>query len=213
VQTISLHQRLLHRRTNRAAIRVTTAGGSGPSEDGGKAREREWLAPIVPVASVLPLLRQIDESISFDDIPWRAPHPGAVWRLFRVSTVWAAVFTAVAAYFVGWWAIAIAVLLLARAALRSRGVVRNLGAAVLDGRAFFRSGWFDRVTTVVRFERIQSARLSQTIFDRRTNMATVSVDSAGTGSGALQMPYLAREDAIDFHDNLSRAAVGTPFTW
>ena len=91
--------------------------------------------------------------------------------------------------------------------------MRNLGIAMVDGRAFFRSGWFDRVITVVRFERIQSASLSQSVFDRRARMATVSVDSAGTGKTSLQMPYMSREEAVDFHERLAQAAVATPFVW
>jgi putative membrane protein len=213
VQTISLHQRLLHRRTNRAAIRVTTAGGAGTSEGGGKKREREWLAPIIAIDQVVPLLREIDGSIAFDHLEWQRVHPAAKWRLFRMSALWAAVLTLPTIWFIGWWAAGIGALLLLRAAARSRGIARNLGAAIVDGRAFFRSGWFDRVTTVIRFERIQTASVSQNIFDRRTGMATVSVDSAGTGSSGLQMPYIRRDDAMLLHEQLARAAVGTPFTW
>jgi putative membrane protein len=213
VQTISLHQRLLHRRTGRAAIRVTTAGGGGMSEAGTRSREREWLAPIIRVEDIEPLLRHIDDSISFSGIDWQTAHRGAVWRLFRVSTAWGAVITAAAAPFIGWWAIAIAIALLVRASVRSRVIVRNLGASMVDGRAFFRSGWLDRITTVVRFERIQSANFRQSFFDRRAGMATVSVDSAGAGTNALQMPYLPRDEALVFHERIARAAKAMPFTW
>ena len=213
VQTISLHRRFLHRRTQRAAIRVTTAGGSGPSDTGSKGREREWLAPIVAEHEIIPLLRHLDASISFDELAWRHAHPGASWRLFRVAIVWTTIVSLGSAYFIGWWALAIATALVIRAFARSRGIVRNLGVALKDGRAFFRSGWFHHIVTVVRFERVQSTSFRESFFDRRTGMATVSVVSAGTGSGSLRMPLMRREEAVSVYGEIERSVSRTPFVW
>jgi putative membrane protein len=212
VQTISIHQRFLHRRLNRAAIRVTTAGGgSDPTDE--KSGEREWLAPIVRLDQVRGLIQQIDGTLETDDISWRPAHPRAFRRVLRVSSIWAGAITAVSAVFIGWWALAVAAVLGIRAVARSRGYIRSLGAALVGDRVAFRSGWFHRVTTVVRFERIQSVALFQSLFDRRTDMAVVSVDTAGMGAGDLEMPYFPRAEAAALHAALARAAIRTPFTW
>ncbi|MES2523181.1 MAG: PH domain-containing protein [Gemmatimonadota bacterium] len=212
IQTISVHQRILHRRWSRAALRVTTAGGGSSNADG-KSAEREWLAPIIHVEALPALLEQLDPSLVLAGATWEPPHPRAATRMMRGSAVWIVILTAGAAPFVGWWAIAIASVLVVRAVLRARGHARNLGFAMLGDRIAFRHGWLHQVITVARFERIQSSMFGQSFFDRRTGMASVSVDTAGLGATALTMPYLPREDALTLHGTLAGAAVRTPFTW
>lgn len=213
VQTISLHQRFLHRRLNRAAIRITTAGGPGSSGEQSKSSEREWLAPLIALEGVPELLQQLDASLTLQHIAWTGAHPNAVTRVLRVSALWAAAITAGSALFIGWWAVLVGALLGARALVRSRAWVNNLGCAFVGERVVFRSGWLHQVTTVVPFTRVQSAAWQQSPFDRRAGMAAVSVDTAGLGSGALTMPYLHSDSAAELHVALARAAVRTPFRW
>jgi putative membrane protein len=210
VQTISIHERLLHRATGRAAVHVTTAGGESKL---GEGVEREWLAPIIPRAALPSILVQLDPTLELAEPPWRRAHPRAVWRLIRVSTVLAWIAAGLAAFLIGWWTLLLGGLLTVRAVLRSRGYIRNLGCAIVGDRIVFRSGWLHHVTTVAKFNRIQVASLEESPLDRRAGMATVSVDTAGLGSNALAMPYLARAEARELHATLAAAAVRTPFTW
>ncbi len=213
VQTISIHQRWLHRRLGRAAIRVTTAGASGLPGEGKQAADREWLAPIIHTADIGRLIQQIDPSIELDGVEWMPAHPRAAGRLMRVSGVWAAVITGASAVVLGWWSLAMAALLAVRAVLRARGIARHLGCAIVGDRVAFRGGWLHHVVSVARFERIQSAVFAQTPFDRRTGMARVGVDTAGMGQGELSMPYLPEDVALRLHARLTDAAARTPFTW
>lgn len=213
VQTISIHQRWLHRRLGRAAIRVTTAGASGLPGEGGQTADREWLAPIIRSADIGRLIQQIDPSMELDGAEWVPADPRAAGRLIRVSGVWAAVITSASALAVGWWSLAVAALLGVRAVLRASGITRQLGCAFVGDRVAFRSGWLHHVVSVARFERIQSAVFAQTLFDRRTRMARVGVDTAGMGQGELGMPYLPEAVALRLHARLTDAAVRTPFTW
>ncbi|HYW31251.1 MAG TPA: PH domain-containing protein [Gemmatimonas sp.] len=212
IQTIAVHQRVLHRRWNRAALRVTTAGGGASGADG-KSTEREWLAPIIHADALPALLAQLDPSLALADAEWQPAHPRAAARMMRASAVWIVLFTAGAAYFAGPWAIALAIILVARGVLRARGHTLHLGYARLGDRIAFRRGWLHRVVTVARFERIQSSQFTQSFFDRRTGMASVSVDTAGLGAGELTMPFLPREGALALHGTLAGAAARTPFTW
>lgn len=214
VQTISVHERLLHRRFGRVAVRVTTAGGGGVSGDeAGGSVEREWLAPIIRRDRLPELLRELDPTLDLDSVTWRRADPRAVWRILRLSSVWIAVFTAGAAFLVGWWAAAVGALLALRATLRARGIVRNLGCGFAGDRVVFRSGWLHLVTTVARFERVQASTLLEGFFDRRANMATIAADTAGLGASDLRMHYLPRAEAVDVHARLSASVLRTPFVW
>jgi putative membrane protein len=213
VQTISVHQRWLHRKLGRAAIRVTTAGASGIPGEGEKSADREWLAPIIRTSEMRALLHEIDPSLELDEIQWTPAHPRAAWRMIRVSAVWGAAIAGVSALFVGWWSLLIGGLLGARAIARARGIAHNLGCAIVGDRVAFRSGWLHRVVSVARFERIQSTLCFQTLLDRRAGMASVSVDTAGMGSTGLRMPYLPQATALQIQGQLAEAATRTPFTW
>jgi putative membrane protein len=57
---------------------------------------------------------------------------------------------------------------------------RNLGFAVLDDHVVLRSGFWSRDTTVVPYYRVQTVVESQTVFQRRRDLATVVVDTAGS---------------------------------
>jgi putative membrane protein len=213
VQTISVHQRWLHRKLGRAAIRVTTAGGSGIPGVSEKRGDREWLAPIIRTQDLPALIREIDPTLELNGLEWTPAHPRASLRLMRISALWAIAIAGATAFAIGWWSLLVGALLGLRAVTRARGIASNLGCAIVGDRVFFRSGWLHRVVSVARFERIQSALCLQSYFDRRTGMATVGVDTAGLGSNKLAMPYLPQATALEIQGRLAEAAIRTPFTW
>ena len=213
VQTVSIHQRWLHRRLDRAAIRVTTAGATGIPGPGDEKADREWLAPIVRTADVRSLIHQVDPSLEVDGIEWTRAHPRAARRMMRVSAIAGAIVAGASAFVLGWWSLAVGALLGIRAVARARGIAANIGCAIVGDRVAFRSGWLHHVVSIARFERIQSAVCDQTPFDRRAGMASVGVDTAGMGQTGLSMPYLAEPVAVKLHAQLAQAAVQTPFTW
>lgn len=213
IQTISIHQRWLHRKLGRAAIRVTTAGASGVPGGESAQSDREWLAPIIRADAVRPLLHELDPSLELGGAEWTPVHERAALRMARVSAGWGAPIVAISAFFIGWWALVVAAILGARAILRARGIAKHLGCAIMDERVAFRQGWLHRIVTVARFERIQSASLGESYFDRRTGMAEVAVDTAGIGASGLRMRYLPENVARGVYARLATAATRTPFTW
>ena len=56
----------------------------------------------------------------------------------------------------------------------------------------YRSGIFNRKTSMTFFEKIQTLRIDQSPFDRRWNMASLSVDTAAAGPAnhRIEVPYL-----------------------
>jgi putative membrane protein len=212
IQTISIHQRWLHRKFGRAAIRVTTAGASGIPGEAEQA-DREWLAPIIRTEAVRPLLQQLDPALELERAEWTPAHARAAWRMVRVSSAWLTPLVAATALVIGWWALLVGALSAGYAVLRARGIAKHSGCAVMDERVAFRGGWLHRVVTVARFERIQSASIGQSYFDRRTGMADVAVDTAGIGASGLRMRYLPDHVARGLYARLAGEATRTPFTW
>jgi putative membrane protein len=210
IQTITVHQTLLHRRLKRAAVRVTTAGG-GSGQAG--AAEREWIAPIIAAGSVAGLLSELHPNLNFDSLNWSPPHSRTYRRLLGRSLAFAAVTASVSALIIGWWAIAIFAVLAVRAMVRASVQVKNLGWGLAADGLVFRSGIWRRATTTTRFARVQAVELSESPFDRRTGMASLLVDTAGAGGAETVMPYLAREDALKLRDLTAARAADTAFTW
>jgi putative membrane protein len=213
VQTISIHQRWLHRKFGRAAIRVTTAGASGIPGEGKTTADREWLAPIIPVAAVRALIHEIDPSLELERVEWTKAHPRAALRITRIHLLVVALIAIVLAFLIGWWTLLVAGLLGFWGLVSARGIAANLGTAIVGDRVAFRSGWLHQVVSVAPFERIQSASWYQSFLDRRNAMATVSVDTAGMGQSGLGMGYLPEATAMRLQLELAQAAARAPFTW
>ena len=207
IQTIAIHETLLHRWLGRAALRVTTAGG-GTGTSG--AAEREWLAPIIHRSRIAALLGELQPGVTLEDVTWRRPHPAAFGRVARRSSAVAIIVAGASAFLVGEWAIGIGTLLVARAIVRARAYLKNLGWAAFDEGIVFRGGWLRRITTVARYSRIQAVELVASPFDRRTDMAHVTADTA---AAELGVAYLRAADARELKELMLARASATAFTW
>ena len=207
IQTIAVHETVLHRWLDRAAVRVTTAGGG---TGGSGSAEREWLAPILRRSQLAPLLAELQSGARLDEITWRRPHPAAFARVAQRSGAMALVLAGASAFLIREWAITIAVILVTRALIRAHTHIRNLGWAAFDDVIIFRGGWLRRVTTIARFSRIQAVELVASPFDRRAGMAHVSADTA---AAALGVAYLGTSDAHELKELVVTRAAGTAFTW
>jgi putative membrane protein len=210
IQTMTIHETLLHRRLKRAAVRVTTAGG-GSGQSGGA--EREWIAPIIPTESLAGLLSELQPNLDLENLNWSPPHPRTFRRLLRRALALAAVTASASALIVGGWAVAAFAAFAIRGIVRASLHVRNLRWALAADGLVFRSGIWRRDTTATRFARVQAVELAESPFDRRTGMASIRVDTAGTGGAETAMPYLAREDAAKLRDLTAARAADTAFTW
>jgi putative membrane protein len=148
-------------------------------------------------------------------LDWTGVHPRAFWRVFRRSLVWTAMFQLLVLAFAGWRGLWLAPVLLAWDLISSRLYTRNLGWTTTRDVVAFKTGKLVRVFTLAPLVRVQSVSLSETPFDRRTKMARISVDTAGTGGGGydVAVPYLPRDTARDLYAQLSAAAATTVFQW
>jgi len=216
VQLLSTASRPLHRLCGRASVQVETAGGGGGGgAEGGAAVDRLWLAPLLRAHQVEPLLNEVFPEVAFSALHWQPLAPRARRRiLFRGSFV-ALLLTAIAVAALGPWGAALAALALPWAWIHARLFVRHTAWALTDSAVVYRSGWWNRRLSVVRFAKVQALSLHQTPFDRRHGMATVQVDTAGAGRSGhrVDIGYLALTAAHGIVDEISAAASRTAFRW
>jgi len=92
---------------------------------------------------------------------------------------------------------------------------RHTAWALSGSAVVYRSGWWDRRFSVVRFNKVQALSLRQSPFDRRYRMASVQVDTAGAGRTGhrIDIGYLARDPAAAIVERISEVASRTAFRW
>ncbi|MFB3854410.1 MAG: PH domain-containing protein [Vicinamibacterales bacterium] len=211
IQQLTIRETPLHRLTGRASVRVTTAGGAGEGE---RARQREWLAPIIRRVDLPRFLASVLPGVTLDDFEWRRVHPRAFRRAVKKSAFFWTAAGAAAAGIIGWRALALLPLFLLASVLQARLHVSNLGWARSAGAVGFRRGAFWNYVTIARYSKIQAVSLRESPFDRRTGMARLVVDIAGAGETYLiSIPYLGRETARTVMSDLAARAGRTELTW
>jgi putative membrane protein len=211
VQAIKVFQTPGHRLTKRAAVRVETAGGAIQRQGGG---EREWIAPIIRVESVPALVEHLAPNVTFADVEWQSPDVAAGTRRMRLAAIWSLITGLVALRFFDWsWALTATLVLLAFALFAARKYVQSLGWARTDEAVYFRSGWLWRAVTIVPIAKVQGVELTESPFDRRWSMASVSVDTAGAGAHQVDVPYLGRDVAEGLRTALLAQVAATEFRW
>jgi putative membrane protein len=212
VQTINIRTGLLHRWLGRASVRVETAGGAG---EGRAAPMREWLAPLIRVEALPPLLQQVLPGFDYGALTWQSVHPRAFRRVMKKVLVFLAALTLLLAAANIWVALGVLLVLLPWLSLSTRKHVQHLGWVEGDEVVLMKSGWIWRQVTVARINKIQVVAMHQSPFDRRAAMARVTIDTAGAGafSHRVDIPYLDQQLAQGLADRLSAAAANTAFRW
>jgi putative membrane protein len=186
LQTVSVEENVLMRRYGFASLAVETAGyAPGQSPSGGS----EAAIPLASREAVFALARDVEP---FGDYDLVRPPERARKRYVRRYAL--AGLTVVGAgllvdQFVASfpWYLLVALVLLALPAARRAHATR--GFDVDDRHVITQMGWWNRQTTVVPNHRVQTVIERQTIFQRRWDLTSVVIDTAGSrsisGSGAV----------------------------
>ncbi|MEM9294065.1 MAG: PH domain-containing protein [Acidobacteriota bacterium] len=230
IQLVTVTESLLHRWFGRESVEVETAGNA--DGDGGASQQlatsgvkitRQWLAPIVRDGRSAALVRQVMPEIDLDTVQWNPIERRAVRRIVRRTAIFLAIPTAIAAAVPafasvpfhslhGLWILAIG---LPVAWVSARGWVRNTAWAVTDAAVLYRSGWLGSTTSAVRFANMQTVSLTQSPFDRRHDMAQLTIDTAGAGSigHRVAIPYMDARTASEVQRHLYAEGCATEFRW
>jgi putative membrane protein len=213
IQLLSTRAAALQRWCGRAAVQVETAGGA--QAGGGSGVDRLWLAPLIRRERIDELLQRILPEIRMDAVVWRPIPRRARRRVFVRSLIVLLLATAVALPPFGKWGLILLAVGLPLVWLNAKLYVKHTAYALTENAVLYRSGWWVRRMSVVRFAKIQALRLGQSPFDRRHDMASVQVDTAGARrvGHRVQIAYLeaavARRILATLYDEASRRA----FRW
>lgn len=184
IQLISVHSGLIARWMGLSSIRIETAGGSSSqNEDATTTVSRRWFIPVIPSNQVDSMIAQLRPDISWqpNGFHWHPLSPNASKRFIRIAIMVALVLGPIGYLYVGWWGLLATPIALP--GLVGLGIKKS--QAVRYARTPFgivyRSGIVTRKLSLTFFEKIQATVISQTPFDRRWAMATLTVDTAAAG--------------------------------
>ena len=200
IQLISVQQKWLVRQFGLATIRIETAGGGEKdSDDTATSIGRKWFVPIVDHSDVPRILAILDPRlVGLDErLEWQPQAAGTKARMFRSILL----ITTLLSLGICYWSF-VAGLLFAAGFLwlgwmyvgkkaKSRRYART------DWGLVYRSGTWERKTSITFFDRLQSVALNQSPFDRRWGMATLKVDTAASGPAnhRIEVEYMDADRA------------------
>ncbi len=215
IQSVAVQRGWLYRRLGRASLSVETAGSDASSN---AVAQRMWLSPVSADPTVAPLLEQAQPGMPDPStIDWQPVSPRARRRITRRRLyVLPFVLAALAALpFVRGWALLAVPPYVALAWWEAGRRAAGLGWAVDEWGLWLRRGWWTHTMAVVRPAKLQNVSLIASPFDRRANMATLVVDTAGhhDPTHRLVLPYLPAAQAEALRDGLLRRAAQTTFRW
>jgi putative membrane protein len=219
IQRVAIRRGPLERWLGRAAVQIETAGrgaGQGGGEDGGSAEvERLWLAPSIAEREIAPLLSRVLPGVALEEAEWQPLAARAGRRILGRGLVLTVPFGAGLLLALGAQALAALVPIVGLVVLHAWRWPRHTAYALLAEAAVWRSGWWTRRTSVVPYEKIQVVALSESPFDRRHEMASLALDTAGAGrvGHAFVVPYLDRARADALAGRLAEEAGARAFRW
>jgi putative membrane protein len=195
---------------------VETAGGGAGNDGGGQTEtHRLWLAPIIAADRVEDLTRAVLPDVDLRDARWNKLPPRARRRIRNRSFVWSTLASIAAVAALGVWGLVVVAVAYPWAVHHAAMWWKHAAWTITPTAIAFRSGWWTRRASVVRFAKIQTVSLAQSPFDRRHDMARLAVDTAGAGKAGhrLHIPFLPQEQAASLHERLAQEAAQRNFRW
>jgi putative membrane protein len=213
IQLLTIRSGPVHRWFGRRAVQIETAGHRGGEE--GQGTDRLWLAPMLRADKVENLLRRVVPEVDLASAQWRPIAVRAWKRIIKRGIALALVLSAGVWSLAGLEALVIFFVGVVLATVHARLYVKHARYAVTPEAVVYRSGWWSRKISIVRFEKIQVLALDETPFDRWNRMAAVRVDTAGAGrvGHGVDIRYLEADEAVAMMRRLAFETGMRPFRW
>ena len=160
-------------------------------------------------------MRQVLPGFELDSLAWQPLHPRAFRRALKPALVLAILTAVPFVFWFGWAGLVVLAFTVPSLLTLAWSRVRRTHWAATEDALVLRSGWFWRQITVVPIAKIQVVGRDESPFDRRTAMAGVRVDTAGSASPVhrISIPYLARETAAALYERLAVQTAQTDLRW
>ncbi len=212
IQTLTIHESLLHRWFKRIGITIETAGGVNNEQQGVSMKQ---VVPVAPNGMRHELLKEIQGDVDWEAIEWQPINQKGWRRVLKVMVLIGVVITAplalwsIYAYPIGF------VLWLIYSVYYSKAYVKGAGYHINGQLVAFKDGVIFTKFTFVRLPKTQTIAVKESPFDRRHGMASLVIDTAGAMVGAhhINIPYLDLGVAISIKDRISDNIKGTKFNW
>ncbi len=210
IQLLKIKHTPLHRYFKRVSIKMETAGGV--TEQSGITMS--WIAPLIPKPEGQKLIAAIQPEVDWGKIKWLSLEPRAWKRVFKRLTFFILIAMAPLLYFYHAWGL-LPLMLLPLAFVYAKAYVRHAGYAYNDQIIAFRHGVFFHSMGLVKVGKIQNISYLQTPFDRRNDMARLSVDTAGSNpvTQEINIHYLDEDKVHQLMRNLSDQVSQSRFVW
>ena len=215
VQTVTVQENVLARALGYASVVIQTAGYA-PGQDGSQV---ESAVPIAKRDRALSLARAVEP---FGDIDFERPPTRARTRYAARYTLALLALTGLfwgveaATGMLPFWYAPLGALVLVPVAAQLKW--KHLGYYTDDEYVVTRRGFWRRSIVVVPYDRVQTVLSSQTVFQRRRGLGSVTVDTAG-GGGLVSGDAVAIDIDAEFAEELRedvaanlQRALGTPET-
>ena len=151
---------------------------------------------------------------NLNSLTWMPVDQRAFYRRRVVALATAVAMGLFAAPWLGvMWGVVVTAALAVLGLIHGHLYVASLGWARTDRVIAFKSGWLRRSLVIVPLAKIQAVELVESPFDRRHQMASLSVDTAGAGAHSVDIPYLSRSVADESRMTLAHEAAATVFRW
>ncbi len=195
------------------AGRCATDGGNA-AQQGGGGKTLRWIAPIIAASQVDAFIHAIQPYVSRQVDHWNSVEFSGWKRITRVYASWVTVIMIGASLQVGLHALWLSILY-PWIILYARKTVASMRYGLSSNALLFESGWLIKHKTMVPISKIQSIQLEENPFDRRTRMASVSVDVAGLDLNRhhIRIRFLDRQVAQSLIDDLYHQVSDTVYRW
>ncbi|MCF6287817.1 MAG: PH domain-containing protein [Proteobacteria bacterium] len=201
IQLYRISENPLHKYFNAQTISIETAGGVNTDQSGIVMR---WLAPYITTSKVKDFIHKIEPKIKLASVDWQLI-PQRAWkrvlkRLLFILILTSAIvltLTNLPIFEVHLFAWVLPIIMLPVIFLYAKNYVKKTGYYINDDIICFKSGvWFGK-QSFVKINKIQTVEILESPFDRRNQMATLEIDTAGSNVMLhhVRIPYLELADA------------------
>ena len=206
IQVLKVEEGMIRRWFGLATLRADISGSKKEDSDDNKGRD--VLLPIALHNELDTLLAVFFPNLASDGGAWKKVSPLAVWRGTKAGIFVLGIITiVVSATTKSWWGLGLLLLAPVVYWLNVKSY-QVFGYAL--GTQYFRTrqGVFGRATHIVPIEKSQVIVVRQSPFDRRLNLATLSVDTAGQSytGGSPSVGNLPFDEAMQVARTLAREA-------
>lgn len=210
IQLIKIKHSPLHRYFKRVSVKMETAGGV--TEQSGIAMN--WIAPLVSRVRAQGIITEIQPEVNWAEIKWLSLEPRAWKRVFKRVMFFVLLPVVPLVYFyhlIGF----LPLLLTPLVYLYAKAYVAKAGYAANDEIIAYRHGVLFHTLSVVKINKIQNISYTQTPFDRRNDMARMTVDTAGSNPVVqdINIHYLDDEKVKSLVSKLSMQVSQSQFVW